>query len=531
MHKKIRGAAAAALLLTQLPTAGLAAEAAPRFIVTLRTAAGLTAGASAQGQTVATAQASLQRRSGLQTLGEAGAGQLVLRGQPGQDAGALMQALAADPAVASVQIDRTVRRHAVPNDPRLSRGDSVGPAVGQWYLATPDAARPSAVDALRAWDLSKGGSPSAGLVVAVLDSGIRPDHPDLAGKLLPGYDFVNDPSLSIDGDGRDDDPSDPGDATVLGDPFGCGNAPSSWHGTQVAGLIGAATDNGLGMAGAGWHLRVLPLRVLGRCVGYQSDIVAAMRWAAGLDVAGLPPNPHPARVLNLSLGGEGACDRVYQAAIDEVRARGVVVVASVGNSNGRAVTAPANCAGVIAVGGLRHDGLKVGYSDVGPEISLSAPAGNCASDTGPCLYPISTTSDRGSTVPAGATYTGDGADASLGTSFATPLVAATAGLVLSVQPGLSPDQVRQVLQRSARSFPASSEPACRAPGAVDQLQCRCTTSTCGAGMLDMAAAVQRASTTSPGGGGGGGGGAPGRLGLFALALAVVAAARGARLRR
>lgn len=524
MHKKTRGAAMAALLLASPLGTSLAAEPPPRFIVTLRSEAVVQAAAATA------ARASLPQRLGLQALGEAGAGQLVLRGRPGQDAAALRQALAADPAVAAVQLDRPVRRHALPNDPRLARGDSLGPAVGQWYLQTPDASRPSAIDAVRGWDLSRGGSLSSSVIVAVLDTGVRPDHPDLAGKLLPGYDFISDPAIAIDGDGRDGDPSDQGDHTADGDPFGCSAAPSSWHGTQVAGLVGAATDNAVGMAGAGWNLRVLPVRVLGRCIGYQSDIVAAMRWAAGLPVSGLPTNPNPARVLNLSLGGGGACDSVYQGAIDAVRAQGVVVVASVGNSNGRAVTAPANCRGVIAVGGLRHDGQKVGYSDVGPEISLSAPAGNCANDSGPCLYPISTTSDRGLAEPVGPTYTGDGADASLGTSFATPLVAATAGLVLTVQAGLSPDEVRQVLQRSARSFPEGGT-ACRAPGAVDQLACRCTTSTCGAGMLDMAAALQRASTTVPAGeGGGGGGGAPGRLGLLVLALLVVAAARATRRR-
>lgn len=510
-----------ALLLGALAGPGLAAEG-PRLIVSLKP------GASAQAASAAL-PAALPPRLGLRLLGPAGAGQMAVQGAPGQDAAALMQALAADPAVASVQLDRPAKRHALPNDPRLLSGGSLGPAIGQWYLRAPNATQISAIDAVRGWDLSQGGSLSSSVIVAVLDSGIRFEHPDLAGKLLPGYDFIGDTDISVDGDGRDADASDPGDFTVDGDANGCGAAPSSWHGTQVAGLIGAATDNGAGMAGAGWNLRVLPLRVLGRCVGFQSDIVAAMRWAAGLPVDGLPANPHPAKVLNLSLGSEGACDAVYQQAIDAVRARGVVVVASVGNSNGRAVTSPANCRGVIAVGGLRHNGRKVGFSDVGPEVTLSAPAGNCENLSGACLYPLSTTTDTGLQGPVASSYTGDGADATLGTSFGTPLVAATAGLVLTLQPGLSPDEVRSVLQGSARPFPAGGT-ACVAPGNFDQLECRCTPSTCGAGMLDLGAALSLASRTVPGGadsgeGGGGGGGAGSLPWLLALAAAVLAAGR------
>jgi len=247
------------------------------------------------------------------------------------------------------------------------------------------------------------------------------------------------------------------------------------------------------------------VRVLGKCGGFDSDIIAGMRWAAGLAVNGVPTNPNPARVLNLSLGGEGACSAAYRDAVAEVNAAGAMVVASAGNSAGHAVSSPANCAGVIAVTGLRHVGSKVGFSDLGPEISISAPGGNCVNLTGACLYPILTTSNSGTTEPntnatTGPIYT-DSFNFTLGTSFSAPLVAGTAALVLSVQPSLGATEVRNLLRSTARPFPTSGGGAgtaqCVAPqpiGAaqIDQGECYCTTSTCGAGMLDAGAAVSAA---------------------------------------
>ena len=167
-------------------------------------------------------------------------------------------------------------------------------------------------------------------------------------------------------------------------------------------MIAALTNNGLGMASVGRNVRVLPVRALGKCFGYDSDIIAGMRWAAGLTVPGVPANSTPARVINLSLGADGPCTAAYQAVVNELVAAGTMIVAAAGNSAGHAVGAPANCVGVIAVAGLRHAGTKVGFSDLGPEIAISAPAGNCVNMTAgsPCLYPILTTSNSGATVPA-----------------------------------------------------------------------------------------------------------------------------------
>ena len=277
---------------------------------------------------------------------------------------------------------------------------------------------------------------------------------------------------------------------------------SSWHGTQVAGLIGAASDNNLGMAGAGRNVMVLPVRALGQCGGFDSDIQAAMLWAAGLTNSPVA-NPHPAKVINLSLGSSGSCGS-YQPIVNQLVAAGVTVVVAAGNSTGLAVNSPANCVGAIGVAGLRHAGTKVGYSSLGPEVALAAPAGNCVNQTGLCLYPLLTTVNAGTTTPGANTYS-DSIKSSLGTSFASPLVAGTVALMLSVDPTLTPGQIKAALQATVRPFPATGAQtpgatACEAPSAATQVECYCTTSTCGAGMLDAGAAVihvQQAATAQP----------------------------------
>jgi serine protease len=434
----------------------------------------------------------------------------------GLSSAALAARLAVDPEVAWAVPDRRRRALMVPNDPLYSIGPPVdtlmltgGPADGQWYLRAPTDLFRSAINAPAAWDRTIG---STSVVVAVLDTGVRFDHADLSGRLLSGYDMVdedspNDFSTANDGNGRDSDASDPGDwitaaEDASGGFAGCGESDSSWHGTQVSAIVGAATNNALGMAGIAHGARILPVRVLGKCGGYDSDIIAGMRWAAGIAVPGVPANPTPAKVLNMSLGGSGGCSASYRDAVDDVVAQGAVVVAAAGNSAGHAVSEPANCSGVVAVAGLRHAGTKVGFSDLGPEIAIAAPGGNCINlgATEPCLYPILTASNAGARSPvAGSSIYTDAFNASLGTSFATPIVAGTAALVMSAQPGLTPAEVRQVLRSTARAFPTSGadngpdDPTpvvqCVPPSGTDQLQCYCTTALCGAGMLDAAAAV------------------------------------------
>ena len=428
----------------------------------------------------------------------------------GMDSDTLARQLATDADVAWAVPDRRRRIVAAPGDPLYATGPAsgLGPDVGQWYLRMPDATIRSAVNAQGAWDFVTG---SSGIVVAVLDTGIRAEHPDLAGVVLSGYDMVNDGDTANDGGLRDADASDPGDwitddedRSATGPFGGCGASASSWHGTQVSGIVGAVADNGIGMAGVAHGVRILPVRVMGKCGGYDSDIVAGIRWAAGLSVPGVPLNPHPARVINMSLGGAGSCSAAYRSAIVEVRAPPhlVTVVAAAGNSTGHAVSTPANCAGVIAVTGLRHAGSKVGFSDLGPEITIAAPGGNCVNitDGSRCLYPILTTANSGvqGPDPGGSIWT-DSYNASFGTSFATPIVAGTAALMLSARPTLTPTEVSDALKATARPFPTSGadngpdDPSpvqqCRAPDGTDQLQCYCRVGLCGAGMLDAAAAV------------------------------------------
>ena len=434
----------------------------------------------------------------------------------------LASRLAQDSEVEYAVPDERKRRTAAPNDPLYTSVGGNGPASGQWYLRPNAGEVKSSIDVEPAWAITTG---SSNIVVAVLDTGVRFDHPDLksvvnGGNLLPGFDMIDDSPVANDGGGRDTDPSDPGDwltlaeVTTPGGPFNqCSDRAedSSWHGTQTAGLIGALTNNGGGMASVGRNVRILPVRVLGKCGGFDSGIIAGMRWAAGLSVPNVPANPNPAKVINMSLGGPGSCNAAYQDAVNEINAAGVTIVASAGNSTGHAVSSPANCAGVIGVAGLRHVGTKVGFSDLGPQISISAPGGNCVNTAPntPCLFPILTTSNSGLTTPVsqasgGSIYT-DSFNASVGTSFSAPLVAGTAALLLAAQPALTPAEVRTFLRSTARAFPttggdngdATPVTQCVAPAAVgqpqfDQAQCYCTTGTCGAGMLDAGAAVSLA---------------------------------------
>ena len=432
----------------------------------------------------------------------------------------LAEQLARQPDVEYAVEDRLLRPTAAPNDPAYTTVPigSGGPVAGQWYMRTPTSTFISAINVEPAWNLTTG---SSSVVVAVLDSGIRFDHPDLrrvseGGNLLDGWDFVSDDARSNDGAaGRDGDASDPGDwvtasdLTTLSSCAGAHVSDSSWHGTKTAGLIGALTDNNLGIASVGRNVRVLPVRVLGKCAAFESDLIAGARWAAGLPVPGVPDNAHPARVLSISLGDTGSCPQSFQDAFNEIHNAGAVVVASAGNSVGHAVGTPGNCPHVIAVAALRHVGTKVGFSDIGAEISLSAPGGNCVNDPrlAPCLYPIMTTSNAGTTTPvAGGTYT-DSTNPSIGTSFSAPLVAGAAALMLSANPHLTPADVLSQLKQSARPFPTTGAesgsgaiPRCEQPNPAgqsqyDQLECYCTTTTCGAGMLDVGAAVQLAGSS------------------------------------
>ena len=408
----------------------------------------------------------------------------------GVDSDELARRLSAQADVEYAVPDRRRTIRALPNDPLHAT---------QWYHQ-PITAAPAAIDAVTAWDSTTG---DASIVVAFVDTGVRYDHPDLANRLLPGYDFISDRVNAGDGDSRDADASDAGDfisAADVADPAvkaACGDdlevQDSSWHGTRVAGIIGAEGNNSIGIAGINWRVGLLPVRVLGKCGGYDSDIIAGTRWAAGGTVPGVPANPNPARIVSLSLGGAGACAASYLDLLNELNARGVLMVVAAGNSSGP-VAEPANCVGVLAVGGVRHVGTKVGYSSLGPEVGISAPAGNCVNASGACLFSIRTTTNLGATTPAANGYT-DEFNFNVGTSFSAPQVSAVAALMLAANPALAPADIIRRIQRTARSFPADALlPTCPtlAEGELTQGQCNCTTSTCGAGLLDAAASVREA---------------------------------------
>lgn len=415
---------------------------------------------------------------------------------------AVLTRLNADPDVEYAVADKRRFAHALPSDPMIA---------DQWYLQSTEI---SATRTDLAWDVTMG---SDTVIVAVLDTGVRPEHPDLAGKLLPGYDFISEPVIANDGDGRDPDPTDDGDFVLASDRTGilanCDTDDSSWHGTRVSSLIAATTDEGAGMAGLAWNARILPVRVLGKCGGRDSDIIDAMAWAAGLPVPGIAElNPTPAKIINLSLGGDGACTANYQAAVNAVTAAGALIVASVGN-DGIDVGTPANCDNVLGVSGLRQVGTKVGYSNLGPGADIGAPAGNCVNTTisrpsdgvpdSPCVYSILAAIDLGETTPVGPGYTNRYELANFGTSFSAPLVAGTVALMQAVNPALSPGQYSAVIQGTSTPFPTTSDtstppPICRVPTTfVQGTECICTLATCGAGMLNTAAAVNAVSAAVP----------------------------------
>jgi serine protease len=432
---------------------------------------------------------------------------------------AALTALRADAAVKFADIDQRRFPHTAPNDPLFTASAD---ASGQWYMMTPPnpvtpGADAAATDAVSAWSITTG---STGTVIADVDTGVRFDHPDLGraglgGRLLPGYDFVGgDLSskgvtlgtflIANDGDGWDPDPSDPGDWIDTGDQanpvFPAADCPiqdSSWHGTRVMGILGAVTNNATGIAGMTWNPYLLPVRALGKCGGYDSDIITGMQWAAGLRVTGVPDNPYPADIINLSLGGSGACPSDYADVVTTLTGMGVLIVASAGNGSvapaTAAVDAPANCAGVLGVAGLRNVGTKVGYSSLGSELGVAAPAGNCINSSGACLRSIDTTSNTGLTVPADSTYTNE-INPNLGTSFSAPIVAGVAALMRAVNANLSPAQLIARIESSALPFPQPAGiPVCPSTDPSSG-ECACPNdgSECGAGMVNALSAVESA---------------------------------------
>lgn len=362
-----------------------------------------------------------------------------------------------DSNVEYAEPDRILHALATPNDTQYGQ---------QWHYYESR----GGINLPLAWDLSRGSN----VVVAVIDTGYRP-HADLAANVLAGYDMIKDSANSNDGGARDTDARDPGDYASYGQ---CGlfspSHNSSWHGTHVAGTIAAVTNNGSGVAGVAYGAKVLPVRVLGACGGYTSDIADGIVWASGGSVSGAPTNTTPARVINMSLGGSGSCDTTSQNAINSARSRGTVVVVAAGNSNTNASGfSPASCSGVITVAATNRNGGRASYSNYGSIVAVAAPGGDTASGS---ANGILSTLNSGTRTPGSDNYA-----YYQGTSMAAPHVAGVAALMLSRNPSLTPDQVASLLKSTARAFPA-------------------TCSQCGTGIVDAYAAVVAAGgggTTPP----------------------------------
>jgi serine protease len=375
---------------------------------------------------------------------------------------AIAAKLNTDQTVLYAEPDAVMRPMDTPNDPEY---------INQWHYQEVSGGNYGA-NLPGAWDITHG---SSSLVIAVIDSGILFNHPDLNSRTVAGYDFIADVPTANDGNGRDNNAADPGnwvtvaESTTPGGPLeGCAVTDSSWHGTHVAGTIGAASDNAAGVAGINWNSKILPVRALGKCGGFTSDIVDGIRWAAGLAVPGVPNNANRARVLNLSLGGGGTCGSTFQNAINQIRAINGIVVVAAGNSDFNAgFFTPANCNGVITVAATGPTGDKAGYSNFGSVVEISAPGGD--QDLGTTAGVLSTLND-GTTGPANHIYV-----FYQGTSMAAPHVAGIISLMLSVNPVLGSDFAVQILQQTSTPFPSGST---------------CSTSICGRGIVNAAAAVQ-----------------------------------------
>jgi serine protease len=345
----------------------------------------------------------------------------------------------------------------------------------QWYLTSP-----YGVNAQNAWSKTMG---SKNVVVAVIDSGITA-HPDLDNQVIPGYDFVSDVSSSNDGDGWDANNSDPGDFTTT--------EASSWHGTHVAGIIGAQS-NSIGVTGVAPNIKIQPVRALGSDGGKSSDLIAALRWSAGIHVAGVPDNPTPAQVVNLSMGTDSstACRLPGQQvgateeALAELKNLGVTVISAAGNFNMPASASyPGNCYPTINVGATAYSGERSSYSNysildstgqmVG--VDISAPGGDSKFPEG---SPEGTNGKIISTINNGKTSPG-APDYALeeGTSMAAPIVSGVVALLHTVKPKITFDQVWEVIKSTATKFP---------PGSVCE-----TKNICGVGIVNAGAAVAAA---------------------------------------
>jgi len=312
------------------------------------------------------------------------------------------------PSVIRAEPNYIRHTNRVPNDPFYDY---------QWHYAS--------INLPLAWDLTQG---SDQVIVAVIDTGVLLDHPDLSGQLVAGYDFIRDPARARDGDGIDADPNDAGD-------LGFGGS-SSFHGTHVAGTIAAHSDNGDGVAGVAWRSHIMPLRALGLGGGTSYDIIQCVRYAARLSN---DSNTLPARradIVNLSLGSS-ASSQSEQNTINQARSAGVIVVAAAGNDASSRPFFPAGYSGVVSVAATTITRTRAPYSNFGSSIDVAAPGGSSATDVNGDGIGDGVVSTIGDDTHGSLTF---GYAALTGTSMSAPHVAGVAALMKSVFPGLTPSE-------------------------------------------------------------------------------------------
>ena len=342
----------------------------------------------------------------------------------------------------SPNAETPVQMHAFTEDPSASSQWALG-ASSAWGIGLDSAVTAHA------------GSQVYQPRIAILDTGWTV-HPD---GLVPvdQYDFITNSTVARDGNGRDSDATDAGDWCTAD------SSDSSWHGTAVAGVISAVTDNGIGIRGMSTDGVIIHARVLGACGGTDTDIADAVRWAAGGTVSGVT-SITKADVINLSLGGVGACNSYMQSAINFAVSQGSVVVVAAGNSNRNAGSySPANCSGTITVGASNNEGKLTGYSNYGSVVALLAPGGETPNK-------VAVLSNTGTTTADEPTYSNYA-----GTSFSAPHVAGAVAWLRSIKPSISPSEIRVALRATAKPNPTGT---------------RCSVSVlCGAGLLNLASAL------------------------------------------
>jgi subtilisin family serine protease len=319
---------------------------------------------------------------------------------------AVAETLESDKRVRHAQPIAMLHALATPNDPRF-------PDLWGFAMA----------DIPTAWDTTVGNTSQR---IGLVDSGINRSHQDLVEKDLGGFDFVSDPGNALDGDGRDADYTD---SDVNGD----------FHGSHVAGTMIASANDGLGVPGVNWNAGLITARALGTQGGSEVDIGEGALWLAGGHVDGVPDlGQNKVSVINMSLGGPGACDGFEQDVYSSITASGVAVIVATGNDGAFApVGQPANCPGVISVGAVGPTGELASYSNLDANVTVVAPGGDASdpSDTASAILSVDGATD-------------DGYKNLQGTSMATPHVTGVVSLMQAVNPRLSPSQIKNILLQS-----------------------------------------------------------------------------------